>query len=122
MLEKPYYHYTVAGIYFCNSKDCDLAKGLRKYKWGELEITDLNRRYLFEAELPIELMGSGYAWLDAGSHENMFEAHRFVQLIENRQGLKMACSQEIASRKNGTAPVKWMSLRCSRVKKSIANT
>jgi glucose-1-phosphate thymidylyltransferase len=93
---KPKSHYAVTGLYFYDSRVCDFAAGLKPSPRGELEITDLNRRYLEDGSLHLEQLGRGYAWLDTGTHESLMEAGNYIETIENRQGLKVCCPEEIA--------------------------
>ena len=93
---EPRSNYAVPGLYFYGPDVCTLAADLEPSPRGELEITDLNRRYLERGELEVELLGRGYAWLDAGTHKSLIAASSFIQAIEERQGLKVGCLQEIA--------------------------
>ena len=93
---KPKSHYAVTGLYFYDARVCDYAAELRPSPRGELEITDLNRRYLEDNSLHLEQLGRGYAWLDTGTHESLMEAGNYIETIENRQGLKVCCPEEIA--------------------------
>ena len=96
---KPQSNYAVTGLYFYDADVVSLAKSLKPSKRGELEITDLNQLYLAQKKLHVEIMGRGYAWRDTGTHDSLLEASQFIATLENRQGLKVACPEEISYRR-----------------------
>ncbi|NSX04488.1 glucose-1-phosphate thymidylyltransferase RfbA [Cupriavidus gilardii] len=100
---QPRSNYAVTGLYFYDDQVCDIAADIKPSARGELEITDVNKRYLEKEQLEVEIMGRGYAWLDTGTHDSLLEAASFIATLQSRQGLMVACPEEIAFRN------KWIS-------------
>lgn len=96
--KSPKSNYAVTGLYFYDNQVCDIAASIRPSHRGELEITDVNKRYLEQGQLNVEIMGRGYAWLDTGTHDSLLEAASFIATLQKRQGLQVACPEEIAFR------------------------
>ena len=95
---QPQSNYAITGLYFYDQQVCDIAADIKPSARGELEITDINQRYLLQGQLNVEIMGRGYAWLDTGTHDSLLEAASFIATLQKRQGLQVACPEEIAFR------------------------
>jgi len=115
---RPKSNYAVTGLYFFNNEAVEIAAGLTPSQRGELEITDVNRAYLEKAKLRVELLGRGFAWLDTGTHHSLIEASTYVQILEQRQGLRIACPEEVALRLGYISPSAFLELAQRAIKSS----
>ena len=107
---KPKSNYVVTGLYFYNQQVCDIAADIKPSARGALEITDVNKRYLEQGQLNVEIMGRGYAWLDRGTHDSLLEAASFIATLQKRQGLQVACPDEIAFRQGWISSEQFLQL------------
>lgn len=114
---KPKSNYAVTGLYFYDHQVCSIAREIRPSKRGELEITDINKTYLEQGQLNVEIMGEGFTWLDTGTYDSLLEASNFISILQKRQGLKVACPEEAAFR-NGWIDREQMSRLANSLKKS----
>ena len=108
--KQPKSNYAVTGLYFYDNRVVDIAASIKPSARGEVEITDVNRRYMEEGELHVEVVGRGFAWLDTGTHTALLEASQFVQILEQRQGLRICCPEEIALAQRFITPAKFLEI------------